>query len=51
LNKFCRETGSCPMQCKKPKFVSIKKDLEKGLNELKFSCPFQDLGCDKVLSY
>lgn len=39
------------MMCKEPKFVSIKKELEKGLNDLKFSCPNADLGCDKALSY
>jgi hypothetical protein len=51
LNKFCRETGACPLMCKKPKFVSMKRELEKPLNELKFGCQHQDLGCDKVLSY
>jgi hypothetical protein len=51
LNKFCRETGICPMQCKKPKFIPIKKELLKELQELKFSCVNQDLGCDKVLTY
>lgn len=51
LNKFCRETGKCPMMCKKPKFINIKKELEKGLLELKFACPNQELGCDKVLTY
>jgi hypothetical protein len=31
LNKFCRETGSCPMMCRKPKFVPVKKELIKEL--------------------
>ena len=39
------------MQCKKPKFQSVKKELEKALNELKFSCANYELGCDKVLTY
>ena len=36
LNKFCRETGSCPMQCKRPKFVPVKKELLRELESLKF---------------
>mmetsp|Transcript_12615 Transcript_12615/g.12429 ORF Transcript_12615/g.12429 Transcript_12615/m.12429 type:complete len:99 (-) Transcript_12615:864-1160(-) len=51
LNKFCRETGQCPMMCKKPRFVSIKKEVEKKLKEVKFQCPNYHFGCDKVLSY
>jgi len=39
------------MMCKDPKFISIKKEMDKGLNELKFSCPNSDLGCDKALIY
>ena len=31
LNKFCRETGTCPMMCAKPKFVPVKKELLKEL--------------------
>ncbi len=38
LNKFCRETGSCPMMCKKPKFVPVKKELLRDLQALKFQC-------------
>jgi hypothetical protein len=51
LNKFCRETGQCPMMCKKPKFVSIAKEVEKQLKDLKFQCSNNNYGCDKVLSY
>jgi hypothetical protein len=51
LNKFCRETGACPMQCKKPRFIGLGKDLMKELQALKFACVNSDLGCDKVLSY
>lgn len=36
LNKFCRETGSCPMMCKKPKFVPVKREILRELSELKF---------------
>lgn len=51
LNKFCRETGQCPMQCKKPKFISCQREVEKQIKNLKFACNNSDLGCDKVLSY
>ena len=36
LTKFCRETGQCPMMCKKPKFISIEKELDKQLKGLSF---------------
>jgi hypothetical protein len=29
LNKFAKETGQCPMMCSKPKFISVKKEVEK----------------------
>ena len=51
LNKFCRETGACPMMCKKPKFVPVKKELIKELTLLRFQCTNAENGCDKVLSY
>jgi hypothetical protein len=51
LNKFCRETGSCPMMCKRPKFVPVKKELIRELQDLKFQCVNSQNGCDKVLSY
>lgn len=51
LNKFCRETGSCPMMCKKPKFVPCKKELLKDLQALRFQCVNTENGCDKILSY
>lgn len=38
LAKFCKETGQCPMMCKKPKFVSIKKEIDKQLKDIKFLC-------------
>lgn len=51
LNKFCRETGSCPMMCRNPKFVPVKKDLIKELQALKFQCVNAPQGCEKVLNY
>ena len=51
LNKFCRETGSCPMQCKRPKFVPVRKELLKELQALRFQCTNASNGCEKVLSY
>ena len=51
LNKFAKETGSCPMMCKKPKFISIKKDVEKQLRDIKFACNNASLGCTAVLTY
>ena len=51
LNKFCRETGQCPMLCKKPKFISIQKEIEKKLKNLTFACNNSYLGCDKLLTY
>lgn len=51
LNKFCRETGACPLQCKKPKFVFIAKEVEKALNDVKFTCVYKDLGCEQILTY
>jgi hypothetical protein len=51
LNKFCRETGACPMMCRKPKFVPVKKELLRELAELKFQCMNAEHGCDKVMNY
>ena len=31
LNKFAKETGQCPMMCSKPRFISVKKEVEKQL--------------------
>jgi|LauGreDrversion4_2_1035121.scaffolds.fasta_scaffold327730_1 hypothetical protein len=45
LNKFAKETGMCPMMCKKPRFINVKKDVEKQLNEMQFVCNHQNLGC------
>lgn len=51
LNKFCRETGACPMQCRRPKFVPVKKELLRDLQGLKFQCTNSAHGCERVLSY
>ena len=39
------------MQCKKPRFVSIKKEVEKQLNQMEFQCKNKTLGCQVTLSY
>jgi len=39
------------MQCKKPRFVSIKKEVEKQLKDMQFVCNNLNLGCKKILSY
>lgn len=39
------------MQCKKPKFISIKKEVDKQLRDVKFVCNNHALGCQAVLSY
>ena len=39
------------MQCKKPKFVPVKKELIKELEALKFQCTNTGNGCEKVLIY
>ena len=51
LNKFAKETGQCPMQCKKPRFVSIKKQVEQKLQQMEFQCKNKNLGCTMTLSY
>ena len=51
LEKFHNETGMCPMQCKKPKFLSIKKEVEKKLQKMQFKCRHHLMGCTKVLTY
>ena len=51
LNKFAKETGQCPMQCKKPRFVSIKKQVEQQLLAMEFQCKNKNLGCQATLSY
>jgi hypothetical protein len=51
LNKFAKETGQCPMLCTKPKFINVKKEVEKQLQNTQFICNNQSLGCQKVLSY
>ena len=37
--------------CKKPRFVSIKKDIEKHLKDIQFVCKNRELGCEEVLGY
>ena len=39
------------MQCKKPRFISIKKEVEKQLKDMQFVCNNQALGCNKILNY
>jgi hypothetical protein len=39
------------MMCKKPKFVPVKKELLKELQELKFQCVNAQNSCDKILTY
>jgi len=39
------------MQCRKPKFVPVKKELLKELESLRFQCTNSANGCEKVLSY
>ncbi len=51
LEKFYKETESCPMQCQKPKFLSVKKEVEKKLSKMQFKCKNHSQGCNKVLSY
>lgn len=51
LNKFARETGQCPFQCKKPRFIDISKEVNKKLNSMEFFCKNKGLGCTQKLSY
>ena len=51
LNKFARETGQCPFQCKKPRFVDIRKEVEKQLNTMEFQCKNRQFGCMATLTY
>ena len=51
LEKFHVETGMCPMQCVNPKFLSVKKDVEKKLAKMQFKCRHHMMGCTKVISY
>ena len=39
------------MQCKKPRFVSIKKEVEKKLLAMEFQCKNINLGCLMTLGY
>ena len=39
------------MQCKKPRFVSIKKQVEQKLLAMEFQCKNKNLGCQATLSY
>ncbi len=39
------------MMCSKPRFVNVKKEVEKQLLKMQFVCNNQSFGCDKILSY
>ncbi len=39
------------MMCQRPRFISVKKEVEKQLQDMKFVCNNQQLGCNKILSY
>ena len=51
LEKFHNETGMCPLGCVNPKFVSIKKEIEKKLQKMQFKCKNHIMGCNIVLNY
>ena len=51
LNRFAKETGQCPFMCAKPRFISIKNELERQLQDMQFVCKNSELGCQKILSY
>ena len=51
IEKFHNETGMCPMQCDKPKFLSVKKEVEKKLQKMQFKCRNHMMGCNDVLNY
>jgi hypothetical protein len=51
LEKFHSQTGVCPMGCKKGKYYSVKKEVEKKLNKMQFKCRNYMMGCGKVLNY
>mmetsp|Transcript_55295 Transcript_55295/g.76044 ORF Transcript_55295/g.76044 Transcript_55295/m.76044 type:complete len:140 (-) Transcript_55295:1392-1811(-) len=51
LNNFAKETGQCPMQCAKPRFINITVQIAKELRNVKFVCNNSDLGCPKILNY
>ena len=39
------------MQCVKPKFLSVKKEVEKKLQKMQFKCRNHTMGCTQVLQY
>lgn len=39
------------MMCAKPRFISVKKEVEKQLQDMQFICNNQSLGCQQILSY
>jgi hypothetical protein len=51
LEKFHNNTGMCPMQCKKGRFYSVKKEVEKKLQKMQFKCRNYQMGCAEVLNY
>jgi len=50
LEKFVLEIGTCPMQCKKSKFLNVKK-VEKKLQKMQFKCRNHQMGCNDILDY
>lgn len=51
LQKFFSETGMCPMQCENPKFINVKKEVEKKLLKMQFKCRNFQSGCNVILNY
>ncbi|CDW87126.1 traf-type zinc finger family protein [Stylonychia lemnae] len=52
LALFCKETGKCPMNCVKPKFLPLKNEkMSKQVQELKFRCTNFSQGCRELISY
>lgn len=51
LEKFYLETGTCPMECKKCKFINVKKEVEKKLAKMQFRCRNYQMGCSEILNY
>ena len=51
IEKFHNETGECPMQCANPRFLSIRKEVEKKLQKMQFKCRNHLMGCNEVLNY
>ena len=39
------------MLCNKPRFINVKKEVEKQLKDMQFVCNNQNFGCQQILSY